>query len=390
VQSCRAPGLLHSRESVHNFFCARARIQAPEGCGGAGAGRTGFGEGEDARRDLSGVLLAFPLESSLDAGHEQGGEANSQKGHDGDSSSCAVYAFLPVYSAGLKFVVHADFELVASRQNLRHDSAKNERLRAAVAHAFVAAFASARARNRSRSGASGQDEVEGETSRILRGGLHRYLPTESAITCPFWKPVAYQVRELLRQRECIETESGTVRRPPEVYIRSRDLPVEVLSSEDLLAATGFEFARQKPRGEHGEVEELLKLGCRKFTASVLLDCLESGKLTPALVQRPQEWYWRTFAFLLEHLHAERVLERLFCIPIFRVSSCMPRTFVSEPEMAALCQSSVFLAVAPDLAADGALASGALRVLCDEVRRACVELPGTCVSLAEPCCCSSQV
>lgn len=394
------PDLLHSTKTVHSFLCARGRIPLSRHVCSDAAG-SHFGEEGDANGETSEVVLAFPLGPSQDG-------AQNSRGRDGATAldSCAVYAFLPVYAAGLKFAVHADFDLVASRQNLRHDSTKNLALREAVARVFVAAVSLTRADARLAGGhVSGlPGDRADETGRILQGGLQRYLPTESAITCPFFKPLAHQVRELLRQHACVETEAGNLRRPAEVYIRLREVPVELLSSQELLAATGFEFAHlqhqhadtgrrlREAQGappseaaaeEESEVAELMKLGCKKLTANVVLDCLESGVM--ALVTRPQQWYWRLFAFLLDHLHDDVLLHRLFCLAIFRVSTRVPRSLAAargeqntaeqdaEPEMAALCQSSLFLAVPPDLAADGAVASGALRILCDEVHRACLEL-----------------
>ena len=72
------------------------------------------------------LLLAFAL-----GGAEGEGALLEVEGGGGSK----VFAFLPVYSAGLKFVVHADFELVASRQQLRHDSEWNQLLRSKVARA---------------------------------------------------------------------------------------------------------------------------------------------------------------------------------------------------------------------------------------------------------------
>ena len=53
--------------------------------------------------------------------------------------------------------------------------------------------------------------------------------------------------------------------------------------QDLLAATGFEFARlaSSSAGEgerEEEAQELLKLGCRRVGGALLLDCLESGQV----------------------------------------------------------------------------------------------------------------
>jgi len=189
---------------------------------------------------------------------------------------------------------------------------------------------------------------------------------------------AQEVRELLRGHQCIETEAGEMRRPAECLVR-QGLPVSVLSNDDLLQATGLEFA--KAIGD-GAVEDLLKLGCKRVTPAVVCTCLESGKLVPAIVRRPQAWFWGVFEYLLQHLHDARLLDRVFCLPIFRVSNSQSlpanpsalaaargpeggRGPAAPAEMVALAQSPVFLSLPADVSASAI----GLCVLCDEEGRA---------------------
>ena len=303
----------------HEFLCVRMLFPVPAQ-GGSGWGQEGgsamAGGGSSGRQvpGSSELVLAFPM--------------------DGDDAceDCKVFAYLPVYSAGLRFVVHADFELVASRQLLRHDSAWNQLLRSNVAKAFVAAMTSPfTAPPRTSAGPETSPQAPGleaagagagAVGGRWRGALHKYLPVEREITCEFWKTIASEIRDLLKGEECITTEDGRQRRPSEVLLRSTNIPPSLLSNADLYSATGFEFARVGTRGCGGrgssdggrsldggvggeagregeeEFEELLKLGCRKASVSVLLDCLESGKMAPPLIQRPQKWFWLLDASLL--------------------------------------------------------------------------------------------
>ena len=282
-----ADWLVHGASSCHqhNYFLAKMCVY----------GAMGKPEG------TSEVLLAFPTDQDGEAGR----------------GTCGVYAFLPVYTAGLRFVVQADFELVASRQQLRHDSDWNLRLRDAVARLFVAAMT-----------CGGLGGHAGNAALALQS----YLPREKEITCPFWKPLRAQMLEFLQGENCILTESGRLRKPSEVYIRCPQISASMLSNDDLVAATGCEFALRGERGEGSseteDAEELLRLGCRMFTATVLLQCLESEAMQVICMQQKHfcnadqfKMYTRARARAHTHththelMHASRVCVKL-CVPTY--------------------------------------------------------------------------
>jgi hypothetical protein len=52
-------------------------------------------------------------------------------------SSQPLFAFLPIMDAGFRFTIHADFELVASRQQLKNDSRWNVFLRKCITETFL-------------------------------------------------------------------------------------------------------------------------------------------------------------------------------------------------------------------------------------------------------------
>jgi hypothetical protein len=54
-----------------------------------------------------------------------------------EDQHCPIYAFLPVESAGFKFIIHADFRLVTSRQSLHKNNPWNVWLRNKIADLFV-------------------------------------------------------------------------------------------------------------------------------------------------------------------------------------------------------------------------------------------------------------
>ena len=126
-------GRAGTRTIQHKFLCARAWVRS---YGGGEAARTGAGaaaEGAAQPQSKTGaatpqVVLAFPLEGRRGTpdcqggggdGIQEGGGGGGGESAAGDGGACFVYAFLPVYSAGLSFAVHADFDLVTSRQSLR-------------------------------------------------------------------------------------------------------------------------------------------------------------------------------------------------------------------------------------------------------------------------------
>ena len=82
---------------------------------------------EEKRRDFerTKITLAFPLTDT--------GRPNTQRTNN-------VYAFLPIRSFGFRFVIQADFLLVANREDLMKENPWNLWLRDQIPDAFMTVF----------------------------------------------------------------------------------------------------------------------------------------------------------------------------------------------------------------------------------------------------------
>ncbi|PFH36023.1 hypothetical protein BESB_056740 [Besnoitia besnoiti] len=98
-----------------------------------------------------------------------------------------VFCYLPIRSFGLPFVLHAPFDLTASRESLVVSSAYNLLLRSSLPHSFLAALRFCKA-----SGIF-----------ALQASFLRFLPFAAAAESDFFAPPAREILRLLRSQECI-------------------------------------------------------------------------------------------------------------------------------------------------------------------------------------------
>jgi hypothetical protein len=180
-------------ETTHTFVVYREKLTVPKN----------LMEGRDGA-DTSELVLAFPW-PPLRAPQD-------------------VYTFLPVCSAGLPFLLHAEFTLVASRGEVRSDCAWNQWLRQKAAKAFSAAVAS---------------------DPQLRNHLPAILPCEAEVTAPFWRPLVVQILHHLGSLACLRSEGATWRCPQDLRLRPRGAGSHLLTNHELERACQVEFVDPK-------------------------------------------------------------------------------------------------------------------------------------------------
>ncbi|KAH7399670.1 hypothetical protein BKA66DRAFT_437202 [Pyrenochaeta sp. MPI-SDFR-AT-0127] len=143
---------------------------------------------QDSKREgckTSEVLLGFPI------GPEGEPWLAPQK----------VYAFLPIRDYGFKFVIQADFLLVASREDVNVSSAWNRHLLAAIPEAFLQA-------------------VHTLNKGELRYQWTRYLPDQRSFSS-FFEQLNTNIIRVLSQANVIEAWSGVLAMPCKLkYIHS--------------------------------------------------------------------------------------------------------------------------------------------------------------------------
>ena len=260
------------------FRVFRRRLRVPESL--AEEDRDGV-----RRPATTELVLAFPCHDAVGAG-----------GYAKKPGPMMLFAFLPVCCAGFPFALHADFDLVSSREGLQTDSAWNVWLRDQLPAAFAEA-------------------VRGDTA--LREEVCTLLHSQTSnVLDPFWQEAVDEMMRKMRGEQCILTEDGEWVKPHEAFLRG-PLPPALVSCREAKQALGKSFASPDHVSAMG-LEAACALGCVHFDAGHLVAMLErwvEGP-SPALLSRPGEWMVRLYA----HLHqkcTEEQTERLMSLPIFR-------------------------------------------------------------------------
>lgn len=214
---------------------------------------------EEKRKDIKETELAIALplseESAADGAHFH-----------------PVHAYLPIADYGLRFAFHADFVLAAGREGILTDRPWNQWLRDSLSNLFLATVEECK-----------QDEH-------LRTSFLAYVPRPEDDIDPFFAPAADAIREDLREMPCVLTESGRWVAPSESLIAD-DAVRAIFSNADAVRLLGKEFVAREFRAD---TDLLCCLGAAEFTIDDLVECLKAADW---LVERPDEWFSRLFAYL---------------------------------------------------------------------------------------------
>ncbi|RKK68400.1 hypothetical protein BFJ69_g13644 [Fusarium oxysporum] len=150
-----------------------------------------------------------------------------------------VFAFLPVDDFGFRFLIHADFILVASRESLDESSLWNRSLRGVIETAFVESIRRLAALSPTRDG-------EG-----LCYKWPKYLPRHPE-TSGFWHDLHQNMMNALRKTPLLESGADdTLRKPTDLYYVPRDWRFENGALFDLppLLETHLSFKYDSVRSE---------------------------------------------------------------------------------------------------------------------------------------------
>lgn len=231
---------------------------------------------DDKRPDFetSPVVLAFPVDAN--------GVAMPQ-------SASQVFAFLPVREFGFKFSIQADFILSSSREDIHSDRPWNKRLRDGIAVAFL------------------QSLEQFKKSDALAFSYLAFIPTDSEITHPFFKPVVAQIIALLSKARCLPSTSGEWKVPTELRFGGLSFR-ELFSSEMAIALFGFDYVDARVQADD---VLLRKLGAQPIT---YLDYINVFKSQGEWFKRqPLDWKARFYGHLAG-FKLSTLLESVPCIP----------------------------------------------------------------------------
>lgn len=210
--------------------------------------------------DTSPVVLAFPVDVN--------GAAEPQ-------SSSQVFAYLPIRQCGFKFSLQADFILSSSREEILTDRPWNKRLRNAIAIAFRHSI-----------------ERFKKTDSLAFSYL-KFVPAESEVVDPFFRPVVDQLVRALSESESLPAASGSWRMPGELRYGHQPFR-ELFSSTVAIELFGFDYVDE--RVQAGD-DLLSKLGAQpiKYTDYVNVFRLHGDWLK----KQPLQWRAKFYAVLAD-------------------------------------------------------------------------------------------
>jgi len=149
----------------------------------------------------STVILAFPLDSI---------------------KPCDMFAYLPIRSFRLKFIVQADFILPSHREDIHRDRTWNLWLRDCIPSCFVNAIKTF------------------QSDDQIKCNWYGFIPTANDTVDEFMVSPMKAIHGALKKEECILTDSGSWRKPNQVLVSTNVAERDLFSNSDLLTLLGKE------------------------------------------------------------------------------------------------------------------------------------------------------
>lgn len=237
---------------------------------------------EEKRKDVheTELILAFPLEED-----ETANTSNKQW----------VFAFLPIiHKYGFKFIIHADFLLTVSREDIIEDKRWNGWLRDSIAAVFLDAV------------------EEFKADKNLRYTFYDYLNFED-VSDDFLSPATDQIYESLRDMECILTETNLWKKPSDV-LRGDEEIKELVPNEALKNFFGKEYISSEIKAKESI---LRKLDVKKFSNEDLIKCLE---YTEWVEKQSDDWFALLYEYLSKQGLSNSLLGQLKGLDIIRLEN----------------------------------------------------------------------
>lgn len=246
--------------------------------------------GQEPRREdvrNTDVVLAFPVS-------ETGLPISIRK-----ESKPDIFAFLPVKKCGFNFIIQADFLLTSNREDILQDSLWNQWLRSSIPDVLVKAL------------------EEFKRDEELRTTFFKYLSLPEEIDDEFFNPLMHQTFQAFSNIECILTESGSWKRPCDVYYAEGALKA-LVSNDELRSNFGKEYVADTFYLKK-ELRDLL--GIEDFTPKLLIECLKH----PEWVKKhSNEWFIQLYRYCAQQMEKAKsgnlTLDDVVQLPIIKLEN----------------------------------------------------------------------
>ena len=218
-----------------------------------------------------------------------------------------LFAFLPLRSYGFRFVVHGDFDVPSSREDVDRDSVWNQWLRSEIHQVFVGALEVFKNQ-------ADLNPIEA-VSYFLQ-----FVPHEDEIL-DFFRPVGMSILNLLKAQPCLPTQGLQWRIPSQLVNCNDALIRAVVTSSMLRSHLGFDYLHQDVASSVRE-KMLEDLGVQTITTQHLIEVgksiikdLKSAEDFDSEISRVSKWLLCVYKSLDEFGKNEDILSSLRSLPM---------------------------------------------------------------------------
>lgn len=221
------------------------------------------------------------------------------EGHKGK-----LFAYLPVYEeTGIPFLINGDFLLASSREGIKTDEPWNKWLRGCVAEVYTEALLSC---------------LNSKSSPFeQRINAYASIPHQTPKT-PFLNSIVTEIKNKLKDKNCIFSESGKLTTPISVKRASQDFRSLFLNEGDSSPA----HLKNSLQLIHGDIEkfssQLTFLGVTPSQDVDILSCLDD---TSWVSQRSNGWFVRLYTYLMGRKLDSKILRTKSILPVSDGVSC---------------------------------------------------------------------
>ncbi|NKQ39428.1 MAG: hypothetical protein HF967_08220, partial [Methanosarcinales archaeon] len=237
--------------------------------------------GGERRKDVNEteIVLAFTLKDDYTSN---------------TSNDQFIFAFLPIKKYGFKFLIHADFILSISREDILKDNKWNVWIRDSIIEVFLDAI------------------IEFKKDEKLKYNFYDYLSFDE-VKDEFFLPIVEQIFEKLKEEECILTSEDRWKKPSKILVGNEEIK-KIVTNEDLQKFFEKEYISERVKAKK---PILIKLGVEYFLIKDLIKCLEN---TEWIKKQNDEWFVSLFSYFSKEKLSDEQLNQLKHTKIIKIES----------------------------------------------------------------------
>lgn len=232
------------------------------------------------------ITFAFPLNRQNNAEPKDNSE---------------IFAYFPTRSYGFKFIIQADFQTIANREDIEKNN-WNEWLISKIPEVMVISIEAFKSDNR------------------LRTTYYNYIPLledldENSDLSSSFSKVVMDIQNLLKEYNCVLTETENWKKPSEVYYANKELR-KLLSNDDITLFFNKEYVHSDLKINNNIKKEL---GIKDLDLDCLIEYIENVDID-WLTTKEDSWFMNLYEYLSTQEIDETQEEQLKGLQIFRLEN----------------------------------------------------------------------